>query len=156
MSTHTPVLPAHKPGQTSITVLAVAASVALLYFGRVFFMTWVLAIVIACLLDPVVTAFVKLRLARAVASFIVCSIALLALYLLGLGLYTQVSGFADELPSYGQHLNELVDNVAAQVDQIEKRTYRVIVPKRFQEQQPHPPAHNTRKRSKQTQPVPAC
>ena len=66
---------------------------ALLYFGRVFFITMVVAITIAFLLDPLVTPFLKLRMPRAVASFIVCSVALLVLYLLGLGLYTQFSGF---------------------------------------------------------------
>ena len=86
MSTLTPTLPVHKPGQTSLTVLAFAASIALLYYGRVFLITVVIAVIIAFLLDPVVTTFVKLRLPRTVASFIVCSIALLGLYLLGVGL----------------------------------------------------------------------
>jgi len=149
MSTLTPSLPAHKAGQTSITVLSVAAGIALLYFGRVFFITVVIAVVIAFLLDPVVTAFVKLRLPRAVASFIVCSIALLVLYLLGLGMYTEVSGFMEELPTYSQRMNEIVDAVATRVDQVEKRSYQVLVPKRFQETQPvpgAPPAENNRKR----------
>ena len=73
---------------------------------------------------------------RAVASFIVCSVALLALYLLGLGLYTQFSGFVQELPTFSQRMNELVDNVAARVDEVEKRTYQVVIPKRFQEAPP--------------------
>src|SRR6202034_1943482 len=114
------------------------ASVALLYFGRVFFITMVVAITIAFLLDPVVTAFVKLRLPRAVASFIVCSSALLILYLLGLGLYTQFSGFVEELPAYSQRMNDMVDNVATRVDDVEKRTYQVMIPKRFQEAPPPP------------------
>jgi predicted PurR-regulated permease PerM len=138
MSTLTHDPPVHQPAQTSMTVLAIAASIALLYFGRIFFITVVIAVIIAFLLDPVVTAFVRLRLPRAVASFIVCSIALLALYLLGLGLYTQFSGFVDELPNYSQRMNELVDKVATDVDQISKQTYQVIVPKRFQETQPAP------------------
>ena len=61
-----------------MTILAVAAAVALLYFGRVFFITMVVAITIAFLLDPLVTPFLKLRMPRPVASFIVCSVALLA------------------------------------------------------------------------------
>ena len=138
MSTVTPPLPTQKTRQTSITVLAFAASIALLYYGHIFFITMVIAVIIAFLLDPVVTAFVKLRLPRAVASFIVCSIALLTLYLMGLGLYTQFSGFVEELPSYNQRMNEIVDNIASQVDLIEKRTYQVIVPKRFQEKEPSP------------------
>jgi predicted PurR-regulated permease PerM len=133
-----PTQPAQTPVHGGVTLLAIAASVALLYFGRVFFITMVVAITIAFLLDPVVTAFVKMRLPRAVASFIVCSIALLALYLLGLGLYTQVSGFAEELPTYSQRMNDMVDNVATRVDDVEKRTYQVLIPKRFQETPPPP------------------
>jgi predicted PurR-regulated permease PerM len=140
--TPTPTLHEHQPGHTSLAVLAFAAGIALLYYGRVFFITVVIAIIIAFLLDPIVTMFVKLRLPRAVASFVVCSTGLLALYLLGFGLYTQFSGFVEELPSYSQRMNDMVDNVATQMDQIEKRTYQIVVPKRFQDQ-PQPPAPDT-------------
>ena len=160
MSTITPSLPVHKPGQTSLSVLAFAASIALLYYGRVFFITVVIAVIIAFLLDPVVSVFVKLRLPRAVASFIVCSISLLALYLLGFGLYTQFSGFVEELPIYSQRMNEMVDSVASQMDQIEKRTFQMVVPKRFQDQQPPPGAPpdsaRRRKSAKQEPPQPVA
>jgi len=146
--TPVPTLPAPKPVQAGVTLLAVAASVALLYFGRVFFITMVVAVTIAFLLDPVVTIFVKFRLPRAVASFIVCTIALLVLYLLGLGLYTQFSGFVEELPAYSQRMNDMVDNIATRVDEVEKRTYQVMIPKRFQEAPPpgNPAPEPTRKR----------
>ncbi len=141
----------------SVMVLATAASIALLYFGRVFFITVIIAVTIAFLLDPIVTAFVKLRLPRAVASFIVCSIALLILYLVGLGLYTEVYGFVDELPNYSERMNEIVDNFATRVDQIEKRTYQTIVPKRFQQNQAAPqvtppPDNSRRRKSAKAQP----
>jgi predicted PurR-regulated permease PerM len=152
MSTITPPLPTGKVSQTSVTVLAVTASIALLYFGHVFFITMVVAVTIAFLLDPIVTFFVKMRLPRAVASFIVCSIALLLLYLMGLALYTELSGFAEELPVYSQRMNDLVDNVATRVDQVEKRTYQMLIPKRYQEIQPPqgaPPVTARRRGSKQ-------
>jgi predicted PurR-regulated permease PerM len=136
MSTLTPTLPASKPAQSGIGILALAASVALLYFGRVFFITVVIAVIIAFLLDPIVTAFVRLRLPRAVASFVVCTIALLTLYLIGLGLYTQFSGFVEELPDYSQRMNNMVDAVATRADQFGKRTYDFLIPKRFQETPP--------------------
>ena len=66
------------------------------------------------------------------------SVALLLLYLLGLGLYTQFSGFVEELPTFSQRMNGLVDNAAARVDDVEKRTYQVVIPKRFQEAPPPP------------------
>src|ERR1700722_5347716 len=152
MSTITPPLPTSKVSQTSVTVLAVACTIALLYFGHIFLITMVIAITIAFLLDPVGTFFVKMRLPRAVASFIVCSIALLLLYLMGLGLYTELSGLAEALPTYSQRMNDLVDNIVTRVDLVEKRTYQILVPKRFQETQPAPgapPAAARRRGSKQ-------
>jgi predicted PurR-regulated permease PerM len=134
--TPTPKLPVQKQAQAGVTILAVAATVALLYFGRVFFITMVVAVTIAFLLDPLLKPFLKLRMPRAVASFIVCSVSLLGLYLLGLGLYTQFAGFVEELPTFSQRMNELVDNVAARVDDVEKRTFQVVIPKRFQEAPP--------------------
>jgi len=157
MSTLTSPVTTRAVGQTSVKVLAVAASIALLYFGHVFFITVLIAIIIAFLLDPIVTAFVKLRLPRAVASFIVCSSALLVLYLLGLGLYTQFSGFVEDLPTYSQRMNEMVDNIATQVDRAEKQTYQMMVPKRFQEKEAPPagtlPPDNVR-RKKPAKPTP--
>ncbi len=75
-------LSVNKTVQTGTSVLACAAAVALLYYGRGFFITLTIAIMIAFLLDPVVTMCVRFRLPRPVASFVVCSSALLLLYLL--------------------------------------------------------------------------
>jgi predicted PurR-regulated permease PerM len=136
--TPTPKLPVQRQAQAGVTILAVAATVALLYFGRVFFITMVVAITIAFLLDPLLKPFLKLRMPRAVASFIVCSFALLLLYLFGLGLYTQFSGFVQELPTFSQRMNDLVDHAASRVDEVEKRTYEVVIPKRFQDAPPPP------------------
>lgn len=158
MSTTIPPWPAQKAGQTSIAVLAAAAVIALLYFGRVFFITIAIAAIIAFLLDPVVTIFVRMRLPRALASFIVCSIALLVLYLLGLGIYTQVSSFMADMPTYSQRMNDIVDNLATRVDQIEKRTYQFVVPRRFQVEQtpatPPAPVENNRNRRRSSRTPP--
>ena len=62
--------------QVGVGILAAAAAIALLYFGRVFFITVIIASMIAFLLDPLVVIFIKLRLPRGLASFVVCSIAL--------------------------------------------------------------------------------
>src|SRR3984885_4190789 len=158
--TPTPKLPVQSQAQVGVTILAMAAAVALLYYGRVFFITMVVAIIIAFLLDPLLTPFLKLRMPRPVAAFIVCSIALLALYLFGLALYTQFSGFVEELPTFSQRMNELVDNAAARVDNVEKRTYEVMIPKRFQEAPPPPgvpapEAGRRRRGSKTVEPPPA-
>jgi predicted PurR-regulated permease PerM len=129
-----------RPANASITILATAAAIALLYFGRIFFVTVLIAIIIAFLLDPLVTLVMKLRLPRAFASFVVCSIALAGLYLIGLGVYTEFANLVADLPAYSQRINALADRVAAKVDEIEKRTWELLIPKRFQNQPPQPAA----------------
>jgi predicted PurR-regulated permease PerM len=121
-------------------ILAFAAIIALLYFGRVFFITLLIAVITAFLLDPVVRIFMKLRLPRGVASFVVCSIALLVVYLLGLGLYTEALAMVDDLPAYSERVSAVVEQVATRVDHFEKSAYEALVPKRYRET---PPPDNT-------------
>src|SRR5579883_906923 len=110
----------------------------MLYYGRVFFITVIVASMIAFLLDPIVVAFMRIRLPRGVASFAVCSIGLIVLYFVGLGLYTESLVIASDLPAYGERLNDLVDNAAARVDRFEQGVYQTMVPKRFQDRPPVP------------------
>ncbi len=134
----TPSLPAQKPRNIGVTLIALGAAVALLYFGRLFFITLVVAIIIAFLLDPFVSFLVRLRLPRSLASFLVCSVTLLLIYLLGLGLYAQLSVLAEDLPRYSERLNQLVDNIAQKLEETEQTAYQLLVPKRFQPKEPPP------------------
>ncbi len=127
-----------KSTQFAVRIIAIGASIALLYFGRAFFITVIIASMIAFLLDPMVKIFMKLRLPRGLASFVVCSISLVLLYLAGAGLYTQSVAMLDDLPAYGERINELVDNVATRVERVEGNVYRTLVPKRLQDQEPPP------------------
>ncbi len=120
-----------------VGILAAGAAVALLYFGRVFFITVIIAAMIAFLLDPLVVFFTRLRMPRGLSSFVVCSIALMVLYLAGLGLYLQGQQMAQDLPAYGARISEMVDTVAFRLQNFEDGVYRSVVPKRFQ---PQPPA----------------
>ncbi|MGH9667348.1 MAG: AI-2E family transporter, partial [Bryobacteraceae bacterium] len=95
--------------------------------------TLVIAAMITFILDPLVNFFMKLRLPRGVASFVVCAMALTMVYLFGVGLYSQASRLVDDLPAYSQRINDLADTTAAKVESIENATYRLIIPKRFQE-----------------------
>jgi predicted PurR-regulated permease PerM len=123
----------------ALGVIAFAAAVTLFYFGRIFFITIIIASIIAFLLDPVVELFMRLRLPRGVASFLVCSIALMSLYLAGLGLYTESLAMVSDLPAYGERINELVEGAAARVDNFEKSVYQSLVPKRYQDPATLPP-----------------
>ena len=130
--------------------MTLAALIALLYFGRVFVITLISAVILSFMLDPFVGLVMRLKLPRGLASFIVCSFALAVLYLAGLGAYLQVSELMEDLPAYSDRLNELIDRASLQVEDLEKAIYRVVLPKRLQEkekqQQAPQPTQEVRRR----------
>jgi predicted PurR-regulated permease PerM len=134
-----PATVTRKVARSSANVLALAAAIGLLYYGRIFFITVIIAAMIAMLLDPMVDLFVKLRLPRGVGSFAVCSLALMILYLAGVGVYTQLIAMIDDLPAYSDRINEVIDSAAARVDRVEQGVYRTLIPKRFQDPVLPPP-----------------
>jgi predicted PurR-regulated permease PerM len=121
--------------RVAISILAAAGGVGLLYYGQVFFITVIIAFMIAFLLEPAVRLFMKIRMPRGLASFLVCALWLACLYFAALGLYTEGLAMLDDLPAYGARINELVENGAVRVDAFEKNVYRTLVPKRFQDQE---------------------
>jgi predicted PurR-regulated permease PerM len=145
---------------TGLFLAGLAATVALLYFGRAFCITLVFSVILAFMLEPFVMFFMRLRLPRSVASFVVCTMALLVVYLLGVGLFTQLANLADELPIYSERINELVDRVAERIERAEQNAYRLLIPKRFREKEeleaPAPaPAPVKRRRRNEPPPPPA-
>jgi len=135
-----PDLSTRKPASPSVAILAFAAAVALLYYGRIFCITMLIPTIIAFLLDPLVSAFVRLRLPRPLASVVVCGIALVMLYFIGLGAWTQIAGLVEDLPNYSDRINAITDAVVTRMDQMETNTVRLIVPRRFREEEPAVPA----------------
>jgi predicted PurR-regulated permease PerM len=138
-----PDLPTRKPTSPSTAILATAACIALLYYGRIFLITLVISTIIAFLLDPVVTFFVRLRMPRPLSSLVVCGIALVFLYLIGLGAWTEIAGLVEDLPNYSGRIDAIADAVATRMDQVEQNTIKVIVPKRFRQEEPAAPSPAT-------------
>lgn len=115
-------------------LIAVACVVAMLYFGRAFFVTLISAVIITFILQPFVIGFMSWKLPRSIASFLVCSMFVLLVYFAGLGLVTQASGLLDDLPGYGQRMGELIEGAADRLSDLE-RSMSQMMPKRLQEQQ---------------------
>jgi len=139
-------------------------AVVLLYLGRVFFITLISSVLLAFILEPVVTTLMRFRMPRGVASFMACTFMLGVLYLLGLGLWMQVVGLWEDLPNYSRRVSELVDSATLQIESIEKTAQDLLVPKRLREAQPQiseprPVAKQRRRQSAAPQqappPVPA-
>ena len=168
LSSTAPPETSRKNGSVTTAVIAIAAVIALLYFGRAFMITLVTATIFAFLLEPPVAFFTRFRLPRALASFLVCSIALLLVYLGGLGIYSQISGLLEDLPKYSDRINGLVDKVAVEFETLEQNIYQTVVPKRIrdrdraaqaaqaaQAEQAAQRKNSTRKRVPEPAPLPA-
>ena len=119
----------------AIPILAMAAIIAILYFGRVFFITALVALTIAFILEPFVALLMRARFPRGLASFVVCTIALASLYVMGMGAYSQLAGLYGDLPKYGQRIGSIVDGVQQKISGMEDQTYRILVPARQRQEE---------------------
>ena len=122
------------PGGFGSSVIALAGAIALLYYGRAFLVTLATAVIIAFILEPFVGLLMRLKIPRGLASFLVCTIGICVVYLLGLGVYTQGTGLVDDLPKYGQRIGDVADQVLERAESTEQSIVNLVVPRRFREQ----------------------
>ena len=147
MSTHlavlTPIQPAgREPSDNGATlrirgystrIIALGILVALIYYGQLFLITLIAALVMAFILEPFVMLIMRLRFSRGVASFLACSVAVLGVYLIGLGVFTQMAELVDDLPSYSKRINDLFERVSVQLEGMQS-TVSQVLPRRLQDQ----------------------
>jgi predicted PurR-regulated permease PerM len=126
---------AHEARRLASPIVALGVIIAILYFGRVLFITSIVAVTIAFILEPFVGLLMRIHLPRSLASFVVCSVALLLLYVAGLGVYSQLAGLYVDLPKYGQRIGDIVDGVQQRISNLEDQTYRMLVPARQRQQE---------------------
>jgi predicted PurR-regulated permease PerM len=143
----------------ALPVVALGVIIAILYFGRAVFITSLVAVIIAFILEPFVALLVRFRFPRSLAAFVVCTIALLFLYVIGLGAYSQFAAIYSDLPTYGERIGDMVDDVRQKIQGAEEQTLRMVVPAR-QRQQPElerqraqQAAAAANKRSKRSEPA---
>jgi predicted PurR-regulated permease PerM len=162
-SADSPIKAEREARNLALTILATAVVFAILYLGRLFFITSLSAVIIAFILEPFVVLLMRLRLPRSVASFAVCTFALMVLYVIGVGAFSQLSALYEDLPKYGERIGEIVENVRLRIEAMETRTYQLLVPSRQrqdeqlrlqQQQQQQQQAEQARKRSKKSEPAP--
>jgi predicted PurR-regulated permease PerM len=127
--------PSQKTTGIATSLIALAAMVALLYYGRDFFVTLIVSAVFACILDPVVMLVMKLRIPRPASTGIVIGLALVAVYLLSLMAWMQISRIREDLPTYSSRVLEVTTKVNDKLTELEKKTVASVVPKSLQQQE---------------------
>lgn len=135
MAILSPAIPSSKTVQLGVTVIAVASLIALLYYGRDFFVTLIISTGFAFILDPVVQLIMRLRLPRAAATLIVIAISGTLVYLLCFVAWTQMMSIREDLPTYSSRVTEVLDKANQRLDDIEKKAMDIVVPKNFRQQE---------------------
>lgn len=148
-----------RSASVGIWLIALPASIALLHFGRDFFVTIVISALFAFILDPAVVLVARLHLPRAAATGIVIGFACVAGYLAATVALSQMARFAEDLPGYTHRLSAIWQNANDRLDQVETKTIDVLVPKRLLTQEQHIEAKpesvkSRRRRADFTQPAP--
>jgi len=110
----------------ALSTIAFGVIIAILYWGRVFFITLISAIILAFILEPLVSILVKVRIPRSIAAFVVISLAAFLLYLTGVAAWGQISGFSQEWPRISERLGAAVDEALQTIDDVETATAKVF------------------------------
>ena len=134
MALFSPPQPFQRSIKLGTSLIALAALVALLYYGRDFFITLIVSALFAFILDPAVLLVMKLRVPRAAATLIVIGVAVVGVYLLAVMAWAQFSTFGEDLPGYTSRLGELWGKANTRLDQFEQQSIDLIVPKTLREQ----------------------
>jgi predicted PurR-regulated permease PerM len=130
----------------ALPTIAAGVLIGILYWARVVFITTIIAIILALILEPFVGFLVRLRFPRTLATFTVGLIASLALYFAGLAAWNQVSGIAREVPAFKENLAGFITTATERVQGLEDATARLLVPTRKPE--PPPPVATPPRSSK--------
>jgi len=135
---------AFKPRGLSGGLISLGVVIALLYYGQLFLVTLSTAVIINFILEPFVGLLIRVRVPRALASFIVCSFAVCAVYFAGLGVYKQGSRLAEDVPKYAERIGDLSDGVLTKLENMEQAADAMVARRRLSQ-----PSHKapTKRRS---------
>lgn len=142
-----------------MSLIGLAALIALLYFGRPFFVALIISAMFGFILDPVVELAMRLRLPRPAAAAVVILVAVIAVYALLLMLGRELAHISDSLPAYSARMNELFDKASDETERLTHTVTEGLVPRRMRDQgeqnqqKPQAPAAAPRRRTATPAPV---
>ena len=117
-------------GAVAQTILAAAVVLAICYVGKLVLVTLLVAVLLAFILEPVVSLLERIRLPRPAGAFVAVLLLLAATYGASYFLYGRAVSFAHELPKYSERIRGLLANVRQQTSDLEKTTQQVLPPEK--------------------------
>jgi predicted PurR-regulated permease PerM len=114
----------------ALPTIAAGVLLAILYWARVVFITTIISVIMALILEPFVGILNRMRIPRPLATLMVGLIAALGLYFAGFAAFEQVSGLTSDVPAFKENLAGFITSVTDRVQNLENVTSRLLIPAR--------------------------
>ncbi len=111
-------------------IIAAGVVLAILYWARPVFITTIVAVIIALILEPFVGLLTRVRVPRAIASGIVCLVAVAVLYFVGRAVWYQMSAIVSDVPALKERLTDTITGISDQIQHTQESVGRVLTPTR--------------------------
>jgi predicted PurR-regulated permease PerM len=122
----------------ALPTIAAGVIIAILYWARVVFITTIIAVIIALILEPFVGILVRWRIPRSVATLLVGLFAAAVMYFGGHAAVNQISGLASDAPAFKDNLAAFIGRVTDRVQEMEDSSTRLLSPAKKPEPAPPP------------------
>lgn len=107
-------------------VVALGVILAICYFGKLVWITIMVAALIAFTLEPLVVFFAKCRAPRAFGSFLALLLLLGAAYAAGYFSYNHAMSFMNEIPHYASQIRSTFSRFERQTRQLEQTRQKIL------------------------------
>ncbi len=119
--------PASSPAPpVGITIVSLAAGVALLYYGRLFFITVIFALFLAFAMRPFVSLLERARVPRVLAILLLLFVLVGALVLLLINVTAQLNEFYGDLPRYQTRIRDLTSQLTDFINTLRERMGNIL------------------------------
>jgi predicted PurR-regulated permease PerM len=112
----------------SLVILAAAAVLSLLYVAKLILVVVLTAILLSFVLAPAVDVLAKLRIPRALGTFLAVFALVVVIGALSYLSYARALDFMSQVPEYKTRVRHIVDDIRQRAEQIEESTETVLPP----------------------------
>ena len=109
-----------------LTVVSLAAAVALLYYGRLFFITVIFALFLSFAMRPFISLLERARVPRVLAILLLLFVLVGAMVLLFVNVTAQLNEFYVDLPRYQPRIKELLSQLTEFVNTLRERMGNIL------------------------------
>jgi predicted PurR-regulated permease PerM len=119
-------------------VIAAAVLLVICYLAKLVLVTLMVSVLLAFVLEPLVSLLERVRLPRSVGAFVALLVLLAAIYGASYFFYNRAVSFAQELPRYSQEIRGMLSRVTQQTNQLQQATEKVLPQNSTNRQKPVP------------------